>query len=94
MLTAALVAAAVLAQGDLLGPLAQDPSLVLRRELFGREIRQQFRERGIEDDKLLRAMVEVPRHLFVPEEHRNAAYEDRSLPIGHGRPSTSPRWWP
>jgi protein-L-isoaspartate(D-aspartate) O-methyltransferase len=41
---------------------------------------------------VLSAMERVPRHLFVSEALRYSAYEDTSLPIGHGqtisRPST------
>ena len=35
-------------------------------------------------------MSEVPRHEFVPETHRSAAYEDRPLPIGHGQTISQP----
>ncbi len=42
------------------------------------------------DDAVLRAMRKVPRHLFVPEEHQNLAYEDRPLPIGHGQTISQP----
>ena len=38
--------------------------------------------RGIEDRRVLDAMHNVPRHLFVPEELRRLAYEDHPLPIG------------
>ncbi|MFB6297881.1 MAG: protein-L-isoaspartate(D-aspartate) O-methyltransferase [Salinirussus sp.] len=36
------------------------------------------------------AMRAVPRHEFVPEEHRGAAYEDRPLPIGEGQTISAP----
>ena len=36
----------------------------------------------IEDERVLAAMARVPRELFVPEEERHLAYEDRPLPIG------------
>ncbi|HEX5691355.1 MAG TPA: protein-L-isoaspartate(D-aspartate) O-methyltransferase, partial [Roseiflexaceae bacterium] len=38
-------------------------------------------QRGIDDERVLAAMAEVPRHLFVPEEMRAHAYQDRALPI-------------
>ncbi len=44
----------------------------------------------VADDTVLRAMRKVPRHLFVPEEHQNLAYEDRPLPIGHGQTISQP----
>jgi protein-L-isoaspartate(D-aspartate) O-methyltransferase len=43
---------------------------------------EQIRARGIKAPAVLRAMTEVPRHLFVPDEVRPFAYEDRPLPIG------------
>ena len=45
---------------------------------------EQVRQRGVRQQQLLSAMESIPRHLFVPEESRNLAYEDRSLPIGWG----------
>jgi len=36
------------------------------------------------------AMLETPRHLFVPEAIRAHAYEDRPLPIGHGATISQP----
>jgi protein-L-isoaspartate(D-aspartate) O-methyltransferase len=35
-------------------------------------------------------MGHVPRHLFVPEQYRNAAYADRPLPIGSGQTISQP----
>src|SRR3954471_19923308 len=37
------------------------------------------------DPSVLDSMREVPRHEFVPEDVRQAAYENRPLPIGHGQ---------
>jgi protein-L-isoaspartate(D-aspartate) O-methyltransferase len=42
----------------------------------------QIAARGITNPSVLRAMASVPRHLFVPMELRERAYEDRPLPIG------------
>ncbi len=49
-----------------------------------------LRANGIEDLAILRAFGEVPRHLFVPEALRRRAYEDVSLPIGHGQTISQP----
>ena len=43
---------------------------------------QQVEARGIKDRRVLEALRKVPRHLFVPEEHRRLAYADHPLPIG------------
>ncbi|NJD06429.1 MAG: protein-L-isoaspartate(D-aspartate) O-methyltransferase [Methylococcaceae bacterium] len=39
---------------------------------------------------VLRAMAKVPRHEFVPVPLRDAAYDDRPLPIGHGQTISQP----
>lgn len=41
-------------------------------------------------DKVVRAMIEVPRHLFVPPHLRKEAYNDYPLPIGHGQTISAP----
>lgn len=42
------------------------------------------------DPGVLRAMLEVPRHRFVPEEVSRFAYENRPLPIGQGQTISQP----
>jgi hypothetical protein len=54
---------------------------------------EQARAKGVRDPRVLQAMRQTPRHLFVPESHRLYAYTDHALPIGEGRPSRSRRWW-
>ncbi|MFO1533707.1 MAG: hypothetical protein ABR562_08475 [Thermoplasmatota archaeon] len=44
----------------------------------------------LNDPRLEEAMLSVPRHLFVPKELRDAAYEDRPLPIGFGQTISAP----
>lgn len=43
---------------------------------------EQIVGRGVSDSRVLRAMLSVPRHLFVPEKYVADAYIDRPLPIG------------
>ncbi len=50
----------------------------------------QLRRRGIADPKVLRAMECVPRHRFVSERVRWAAYDDEPLPIGLGQTISQP----
>jgi protein-L-isoaspartate(D-aspartate) O-methyltransferase len=45
---------------------------------------------GITDRLVIDAMKEVPRHLFMPESVRKAAYEDRPVPIGEGQTISQP----
>ena len=41
-----------------------------------------LRTRGIRDTRVLKAMSEIPRHLFVPDALASKAYGDHALPIG------------
>jgi len=50
----------------------------------------QIEGRGVTDGKVLAAMRKVPRHMFVPERLRRAAYSDRPLPIGHEQTISQP----
>ncbi len=45
-------------------------------------VENQIRRRGVRDEKVLDAMLAVPRHEFVKPEYLEAAYEDCPLPIG------------
>ena len=53
-------------------------------------VREQIRERGVKNAAVLAAMERVPRQLFVPEDLRASAYEDRPLPIGHEQTISQP----
>jgi protein-L-isoaspartate(D-aspartate) O-methyltransferase len=53
-------------------------------------VKRQLLSRGISDLKVLNAMKEVPRHLFVPKELQNQAYEDHPLPIGEDQTISQP----
>ncbi len=46
--------------------------------------------RGIKDQRVLKAMLKVPRHLFVDEALRDRAYGDYALPIGEGQTISQP----
>ena len=50
----------------------------------------QLRARGIADERVLDAMLRVPRHEFAPERYRDQAYEDHPLPIGEGQTISQP----
>jgi len=67
-----------------------DGQLPAWSEARRRMIDEQLRSRGIRDERVLAAMGEVPRHLFVPPENQAAAYADTPLPIGHGQTISQP----
>lgn len=43
---------------------------------------EELREKGIYDERVLKAIGSVPRHLFVEQAFQQRAYEDEALPIG------------
>jgi len=53
-------------------------------------VKHQIAARGIKDTRVLEAMLSVPRHLFVPENLANRAYDDSPLPIGDGQTISQP----
>ena len=53
-------------------------------------VREQIERRGLRSPRLLAAFRKVPRHLFVPVELRERAYDDGPLPIGKGQTISQP----
>ncbi len=53
-------------------------------------VRTQIEARRVQNPRVLSAMRTVPRHLFVPERYRHAAYGDYPLTIGHNQTISQP----
>ncbi len=53
-------------------------------------VERQLRRRGIHDERVLAAMAEVPRELFLPEDQRRRAYRDGAVRIGEGQTMSQP----
>jgi protein-L-isoaspartate(D-aspartate) O-methyltransferase len=53
-------------------------------------VSRQLRGRGIRDERVLTAMLEIPREEFVLEDNRSAAYSDEPLGIGYGQTISQP----
>ena len=51
---------------------------------------QRLREEGIKDERVLKAMTQVPRHKFVDEALSSRAYENTALPIGQSQTISQP----
>lgn len=51
---------------------------------------ERLRAEGIRDERVLDAIREVPRHIFVDEALSSRAYEDTALPIGAGQTISQP----
>jgi protein-L-isoaspartate(D-aspartate) O-methyltransferase len=63
----------------LLLSMPADPYAAARERM----VRDQIEARGVRAAKVLRAMRIIPRHLFIPPDVRDMAYDDRPVPIGH-----------
>jgi len=55
-----------------------------------RMVDEQLRGRDISDDRVLDAMRETPRHLFIPEDLQSQAYLDGPLRLGQGQTISQP----
>ena len=51
---------------------------------------QRLRREGLSDERVLQSLATVPRHEFVDSALATQAYEDTSLPIGHGQTISKP----
>src|SRR5829696_8855042 len=55
-----------------------------------RMVERQLRRRGIHDERVLAAMAEIPRELFLPADKRRRAYRDGAVRIGEGQTMSQP----
>lgn len=53
-------------------------------------VENQLVPRGIYDQKVLKAMINTPRHLFIPKSYQAFAYDDRPVPIGKEQTISQP----
>src|ERR1700681_681361 len=67
-------------------PAVEENFEAARREMVARQIR----ERGIHSQRVLDAMMDVRRHLFVSRDQASQAYADEPLPIGGGQTISQP----
>jgi protein-L-isoaspartate(D-aspartate) O-methyltransferase len=63
-----------------------DPYFAERRRM----VESQLQNRGIRDDRVLEAMLRIPRHEFVSEEYKSQAYADHPIPIGENQTISQP----
>jgi protein-L-isoaspartate(D-aspartate) O-methyltransferase len=54
------------------------------------QLAEKLQRRGLHSADVLARIASVPRHLFVPDEQRAAAYDDVALPIGSGQTISQP----
>ena len=70
--------------------MTRNGSATTSTDARARMVERQLRRRGIKDERVLAAMGEVPRELFVPADQRDRAYRDGALRIGEGQTISQP----
>lgn len=61
-----------------------------RHKGLRKKLVQGIQAKGITDERVLDAMLEVPRHFFLDSAFDEVAYEDRAFPIGEGQTISQP----
>lgn len=51
---------------------------------------KQLREKGIRDERVLKAIEQIPRHYFFEKAFLEHAYQDKAFPIGEGQTISQP----
>jgi len=64
----------------------QNDFVLSRRQM----VKSDLAARGIRDPRILRAMEQIPRHIFVPESYQSQSYSDGPLPIDCGQTISQP----
>lgn len=61
-----------------------------RHKGLRKKLVQTIQAKGISDERVLDAVLEVPRHFFLDSAFDEVAYEDRAFPIGEGQTISQP----
>lgn len=61
-----------------------------RHKGLRKKLVQLVNSKGINDDRVLDAILEVPRHFFLDSAFDEKAYEDKAFPIGEGQTISQP----
>jgi protein-L-isoaspartate(D-aspartate) O-methyltransferase len=61
-----------------------------RHKGLRRKLVQGIQDKGITDERVLAALLEIPRHFFLDSAFDEVAYEDRAFPIGEGQTISQP----
>jgi protein-L-isoaspartate(D-aspartate) O-methyltransferase len=62
----------------------------LRQQALRKQLVEVVRKKGIKDERVLEAMMKVPRHCFMDNALDHIAYEDRAFPIAAGQTISQP----
>lgn len=61
-----------------------------RHKGLRKKLLDSLREKGISDENVLAAMMNIPRHFFLDTALEHIAYQDRAFPIGEGQTISQP----
>lgn len=61
-----------------------------RHKGLRKKLVQGIQEKGITDERVLAAILDIPRHYFLDSAFDEKAYEDRAFPIGEGQTISQP----
>jgi protein-L-isoaspartate(D-aspartate) O-methyltransferase len=61
-----------------------------RHKGLRKQLVEVVRQKGIGDERVLQALLEIPRHFFMDSAFDKIAYEDRAFPIGEGQTISQP----
>ncbi|HEY4966379.1 MAG TPA: protein-L-isoaspartate(D-aspartate) O-methyltransferase [Puia sp.] len=61
-----------------------------RHKGLRKQLVEQIRNKGISDERVLQAILDIPRHFFIDSAFDKIAYEDRAFPIAEGQTISQP----
>jgi protein-L-isoaspartate(D-aspartate) O-methyltransferase len=61
-----------------------------RHKGLRKQLVELIRSKGITDERVLQAILEIPRHYFIDSAFDQKAYEDRAFPIAEGQTISQP----
>ena len=61
-----------------------------RHKGLRKKLVETIREKGISDERVLDAIMQIPRHYFLDTALEHIAYQDRAFPIGEGQTISQP----
>jgi len=61
-----------------------------RHKGLRKQLVELIRKKGISDERVLQAILEIPRHFFIDSAFDQTAYEDRAFPIAEGQTISQP----
>ena len=74
----------------MVGEIEKDRGLGMTSMRTRERLLERLSEKGIDDVRVLEALRDIPRHLFLDEALASRAYEDLSLPIGNQQTISQP----